>query len=70
MENSNSLIITKKHARKCGFCSTGIRQHCERYGLDFRKFFLEGLPAEQLIKAGNHYMMKMVEVAKKERRGE
>jgi hypothetical protein len=58
--------ITKKHARLCGYCSRGIKRHCERYGLDFREFFLRGLPEEQLTATGNHYMARMVEAARKE----
>jgi hypothetical protein len=66
MEASNMLTITTKHARKCGFCSRGIKEHCERYGLDFKKFILKGLPEEQLAATGNHYMAKMIEAAHKE----
>jgi hypothetical protein len=64
------LLITKKHARMCNFCSRGIREHCERYGLDFKEFIFNGLPEEELSGIDSHYISLMIEAAHKEERGE
>lgn len=62
----DGVRVRTKHARKCGFCSSGIKAHCERHGLDFRRFVLEGLPAEELEGIDNHYIRMMVKEANRE----
>jgi len=60
------VVVRTKHARRLGFCSSGIKAHCERHGFDFRRFILEGLPAEELEGIDNHYIAMMVREARRE----
>lgn len=63
-------LIGKKHARLAGYCSDGLRQHCERLGLDFKEFILRGLPEEQLAHIDNHYIKRLIEIAHKQNQEE
>jgi len=54
--------------RAAGFCVKGARKWFELHGLDFKAFLREGLPAADLIAAGDALARKVVE-AKRVRNG-
>jgi len=58
------LIITTEHLRNIdGFCVAGAKTFGELYGMDFKRFVREGIPAAELIKTGDALALKMVELA-------
>lgn len=60
-------IVLPKHMRAAGLCVHGSRDFARRYGLDWKKFVREGIPAEQLIATGDAMAKKAIEVACGER---
>jgi len=58
------LVITTEHLRNIdGFCVAGAKTFGELYGMDFKRFVREGIPAAELIKTGDALALKMVELA-------
>jgi len=63
-ERVKDLIITTEHLRNIdGYCVAGAKAFGELYGMDFKRFVREGIPASELIKTGDALALKMVELA-------
>lgn len=41
------VVISARDARR--FCPDGLRERCRQLGVDERRFFLEGMPATELL---------------------
>lgn len=66
-----SQLVTIEHIRRAreshgGFCASGIRVWCERYGIDFRRLLQEGYPIEEIEALGDAMSQKVVAIAKGE----
>lgn len=67
-----TLMVTMSHARRARIagagvqCAPGIRLWFARYGLDYRRFVREGLPADTLRDTGDPFALKAVALAEKE----
>lgn len=57
-------IVTTKDMRKAGYCVNGSKVFFDRYGLNWRKFIKEGLPAEQFENTKDAMALKVVEIAR------
>lgn len=58
------MIITMVHLRKAKFCNRGTRQWFKAHNLDFNDFRKNGIASETLERIGDHYGMKLVEIAR------
>lgn len=59
-------IVTVKDVYACGWCAMGARRVLRQYGLDYRKFFKEGLPVEQFEQIDDYFAQT---IAKEVRHG-
>lgn len=59
------MIITLDHARRMGYCSSGIRLFAKKYKLDLREFCHNGIDESVLISTGDEMAIAIVEEAKK-----
>lgn len=58
--------VTIHHARKLGYCISGIRRMCEQHGLDFRKLVREGYTIEEISDLDDALIQRVIAVAKQE----
>lgn len=47
-------------------CIPGIRQWCERYGIDFEDFAVNGVAGERIVEIGDSFGMKALDNAREE----
>jgi len=57
------MVVTLAHARELQYCSKGIRQFCERHGIDFYRFRHGGIPVEELQGIDDAMLHKLIELA-------
>lgn len=62
-------LVTIEHIRLArqkhgGFCASGIKVWCERYGVDFRRLLQEGYPIEEIEAIGDAMSEKVVAIAR------
>ena len=57
-------LVTMTHVRQLRYCASGARTFCERYGLDWREFVRNGLPASQFEATGDALGAKIAHVAR------
>lgn len=73
MNAAEPLIITLDDARAIGgrgvHCAPGIRAWFARYGLDYRAFVREGIPAHVLLDTGDAFALRVVQTALARRAG-
>jgi len=62
-------MVQPVHLRKARMCASGARQWCERYGLDWRALFQEGLPVEDVEATGDALGLQVAAVAREEANG-
>jgi hypothetical protein len=62
-------IITHRHCRELGFCNRGMRQWCERIGVDWAGFLKNGIASEELRKTENAMAERVIEHAEREING-
>lgn len=67
------MTVTMQHLRSVpyftarhGFCATGARVWFDRYGLDFRAFVRDGVPAATLEATGCGMALALVRWAREE----
>lgn len=74
MSAADPLIITLADARAIGghgvHCAPGIRAWFARYGLDYRAFVREGIPAQVLLATGDAFALRVVQIARARRAGD
>lgn len=58
-----------KHMRLARYCSRGVRDFFARHELDYNKFLVEGIDAEELLATGDAMALAVVEEARGERNG-
>jgi hypothetical protein len=63
-------IITHRHCRELGYCNRGMRQWCERLGLDWGAFLKNGITADELIKTDNAMAKRVIEHAERAQHGQ
>lgn len=70
------LIVTFTHlrtiqafGRRPGYCLPVSRQFAARYGLDWRRFVKEGLPADELLATGDALAIALVDHARQVEEG-
>lgn len=59
----SDVIVRMKHARMCGFCSSGVRDWLALKGLDYSAFLSNGLPAPLLAGYKDPLADRMIEAA-------
>lgn len=57
-------IITTKHTRDMGYCSSGVRNFCLKHQIDYRKFIKHGIDEADLIKINDAMSLKLIYYAK------
>jgi hypothetical protein len=62
-------IITHRHCREIGYCNRGLRQMCERIGVDWSGFLKNGITSEELRKTENAMAERVIEHAEREING-
>lgn len=65
MSDAN-VIVTMKHLRLARMCNREPRVFCERHGISWSDFVTNGLPAQVLLDTGDHFALKVVEIARKD----
>lgn len=60
------MKATMQHARQLEYCSSGIRDFCKAYNLDFMTLVTEGFDCEMLRETGDALALSMVALAEKE----
>jgi len=67
----NRVIVTTAHMRSVpgltatpGYCIAGTRAWFSRYGLDWKRFVREGLPAEAFEATGDALALRLAEHAR------
>lgn len=60
------VIVRIEHIRAAGICVAGARTWAKQQGIDFRDFLNNGLPASRLEQTGEHFALKVVEIARRE----
>lgn len=72
MDDTNTppgtVIVRIEHIRAAKICVAGARGWFPAYGLDFRAFLRDGLPASVLLATGDPLAERAVEQAMKEAR--
>jgi hypothetical protein len=68
MMDYSKITITVTDCRRCGHCARGIKSWFESYGLDFRDFIKNGIPANKFLATNDAYATGIVE-AKLKREG-
>lgn len=66
-EDPDNPIIWIDDIRLSGHCVKGARSWFEQHNLDFRDFIKNGIPADQLIAAGDALAVRVVERTKARR---
>lgn len=67
-----TVVVTMEHARRASIagagvlCAPGVRGWFARYGLDYRRFLREGLPAEDLEATGDPFAQRAVAIARED----
>jgi hypothetical protein len=62
------VIITMRDVRAAQMCSRGAREFANRHGIDWRLFVTSGIPSEQLEATADPMALRIVEVARVNRR--
>lgn len=62
-------IITHRHCREVGYCNRGLRQMCDRIGIDWPGFLKNGIAADELRKTGNAMAERVIAHAEKDSHG-
>ncbi len=60
----SELIVTMRDARAAKCCASGTLRFLRRHGLDYRRFFREGLPACEIEATGDAMALRVTEVAR------
>ena len=63
-------IITHRHCRELGYCNRGMRQWCERIGIDWGSFLKHGIAADELRKTNNAMAERVISHAEREINGQ
>lgn len=58
---NDDLVITIDDVMAAGHCARGARRWFETYGLDFRRFLKEGIPAKDMAATGDALGIDVVE---------
>ena len=49
---SNELLVKLHHCRRTGVkqqnCNKGLRQYCSKYGIDYSRLVLRGIPIKEI----------------------
>lgn len=56
-------LVTMKHVRQAGMCSSGARKFFESRGLNWSDFLKNGIESEKIVATGDGMALKVVEVA-------
>lgn len=67
---SNDFVVTMDDVRGAGHCVRGAKRWFEGYGLDFRDFLSNGIPASKMLATGDAYGIQVVEFARNRLGGE
>lgn len=59
-------MVTMRHVRQVRGCAMGTLAFLRRHGLDYRRFFREGLPVEQLEAIDDAMARRVAEAARTE----
>lgn len=62
----SGAIVTMRHCRQAKACAAGVRTFLRRHNLDYRKFFKQGLPAEEWEGTGDAMAIKIAARARAE----
>lgn len=60
------MKVKLEHARRLHYCSSGIRQFCSKYNIDFRDFIRNGIDAKELEKLDDGLSNRMINLAKED----
>lgn len=53
--------VKMEHARRLGFCAHGVRDVCQRLGIDYADFIINGIDSEVLsLVAGDNAQVRAV----------
>lgn len=63
-------VITHRHCRELGYCNRGMRQWCERVGVDWASFLKHGIAADELRKTDNAMAERVIAHAERETHGQ
>ena len=62
-------IITHRHCRELGYCNRGLREWCNRVGIDWAGFLKHGIDAEVLRRFDNAMAERAIAHAEKVNHG-
>lgn len=58
------MIITMRHIRAAQICSTGVRDFCDRYSINYNDFLKNGIEEELLLlKHTDAIILEIIKVA-------
>lgn len=60
------MRVYMRHIRAAKLCAPGVKNWWARHGLDLKDFTKNGIDAEVLLKTGDPYALRVVEIARNE----
>ncbi len=61
-----SVTVFPRHVRSAGLCTKGARDWFAKYGFDWNRFLVDGLPGETLLETEDPLAARAVAVAERE----
>lgn len=68
-EENSEFLLTSADCRSVGFCARGQREFCKANGIDYLKFFREGLPFSAFEGIEDHNLKVAMDAARKRTEG-
>ena len=66
---SGGVIVRPDDLHAIGYCNRGARAWCQRYGLDWAQFVINGVPVEVIAATGDAMGLRLAKHVREARSG-